>query len=215
MSGPSPTDPTINSWLYFRLLGSVSPGTIARGGVKGFKRETGWDIKKGKGTAGATLTLKDRPPCEGSITLQLVGPGGMYAFGRTAAIGGAGDQSNQGAQFSNDFSEWDQFVANVLSINPLIQQGLGGLAIYYPGLASIGLTAVVVKHYTGLEHVGKGLYHATIEMIEYGPPPAKSVVQTPASLSPDNPGDGSTAPAPQDPRIAALQQAIAAASRQP
>ena len=201
MAAPSPTSTAVNEWLYFRLLGTTSPGTIPRGGVRGFKRETGWDIKKGKGTKGATLTLKDQPPCHGSITLQLIGPGGFTSY----------SGQNQSTTASRDFLDWDFFVENVLSINPAIQQGLGGLAIYYPGFASIGLTAVVVAHYTGPEHVGRGLYHCVIDLIEYAPPPAVSIVQTPTSLKPDTNGP-TPAPKPQDPRIVALQQAIAAAA---
>ena len=192
----SPTVTDVNAWLYFKLLGTNSPGTIPRGGVRGFKRETGWDIKAGKGTKGATLTLKSQPPCKGSFILQLIGPGGFYAWGGP----------------STDFAQWDAFAANVLSINPTIQQGLGGLAIYYPGFASIGLTAVVVAHYTGPEHIGRGMYHATIDLIEYCPPPPVSIVATPTSLKPDNP-EAPGGPTPVDPRIAALQAAIAAANK--
>ena len=71
MSAPSPTlDPIKNSnlWVAFTLKGISSPGTIPKGGVKGFKRQTGWDKKKGKGTRGATLTLTSQPPVEGSFT---------------------------------------------------------------------------------------------------------------------------------------------------
>jgi hypothetical protein len=190
----TPTD--LNQWLWAFLKGTPTPGTIPRGGVRGFKRETGWDIKKGKGTRGATLTLKDQPPCEGSITLQLLGPGGFYGFG--------------GSLPSTDFAAWDSFVANVLSI-PAAQQKAEGLAIYYPSLIAIQLTAVVVKHFTPLEHMGKGMYHTEIQLIEWSPPPPVSIVSTPASKSPDNPGpDG---PPPVDPRIAALQAQIAAAEK--
>jgi hypothetical protein len=196
MSAPSPTVTDPNQWLFFKLLGTNSPGTIARNGVKGFKRETGWDIKKGKGTKGATLTLKDQPPCHGSITLQLIGPGGFY----------------QTSGPSTDFAAWDKFVSLVLSINPVIQQGLGGLSIYYPGFASIGLTAVVVAHYTAPEHVGKGLYHCTIDLIEFQPPPAVNITQTPASLKPNNNGAGGfVGPIAIDPRLQAALNKLNAA----
>lgn len=155
MSSPSTTVSPIsssNDWIYYVLAGQTSPGTIPnRGGIRGFKRETGWDIKHGKGTQGATLTLKTLPPVEGSIDHQLI--------------------------TDNDFANWDSFVINKLSISPAKQKA-AGLSIYYPGFASIGLTAVVVKHYTGPVHQGKGLYIATVEYIEWSKPPATSIVST-------------------------------------
>jgi hypothetical protein len=194
MSSPAPTVLDVNLWTYFLLRGSPSPGSIPRGGIRGFPRETGWDVKKGKGTKGATLTLKDQPPCEGSITLQLIGPGGFYATG----------------QPSTDFAQWDTFVSNVLAISPE-QQKAEGLAIFHPAFAAIGLTSVVVKHYTPLEHQGRGLYTATIQMIEWTAPPSVSIVSTVSSNAPDNATPDAVTP--QDPRITALQAQIAAASQ--
>lgn len=183
----------LSQWLYIVLAGMNSPGTIPRGGVKGFARETGWDIKMGKGVKGATLTLKTQPPCEGSIIFQLIGPGGFYNDG-TPSI---------------DFALWDTFAANVLAI-PVTQQQSQGLAIYYPQFSSINLNFVVVKKFAGPEHIGKGLYHARIELIEWSTPPAVSIVSTPSSAKPDAPD--TDVPAPVDPRITALQAQIAAAS---
>ncbi len=182
MSAPSPTlDPIKNSnlWHAFTLKGISSPGTIAKGGHKGFKRETGWDVKKGKGTKGATLTLTSQPPAKGSFTLQLF--------------------------TTQDFADWDAFVLNVLSIDPEIQKATG-LAIYYPGLSSIGVTEVVVAHYTAPEHMGKGMYHVTIDLVEWSQPPPANVTSTPDSTSPDA---DPTTPPQVDPRIAALQAQIA------
>jgi len=183
VSAPSPTlDPIKNSnlWHKFQLKGIDSPGTIPKGGVKGFARKTGWDEKKGKGTQGATLTLTSAPPVKGSITLQLFTP--------------------------TDFSDWDNFVTQVLSINPTQQQAQG-LAIFYPAFASIGLTTVVIESYSAPEHQGKGMYHVEIHLIEWQNPPATNITSTASSTAPDDGGSG--APTPVDPRIAALQQQIA------
>jgi hypothetical protein len=155
MSAPTPTvSPVgigINQWLTYSLGGQNAPGTIPRGGVRGFKRETGWDKKLGKGTQGATLTLKTMPPVEGEITSQLF----------TDA----------------DFENWDTFVANILSIQPSKQKATG-IPIYYPGFASIALVAVVIKDYTPPEHVGKGLYHVKVQLLEWQQPPPVSIVST-------------------------------------
>jgi len=186
MSAPSPTiDPIKNSnlWHKFQLKGVDSPGTIAKGGHKGFKRLTGWDEKKGKGTQGATLTLTSQPPAKGSFTLQLFTP--------------------------KDFEDWDSFVLQVLSIDPKQQQA-EGLAIFYPGLSSLGVTTVVVAHYTAPEHQGKGMYHVTIDLIEWVSPPATNITSTASSTAQDLPEN--TTPQ-QDPRVAALQAQIAALNK--
>lgn len=184
MAGPSPTISPIsnaNDWMYFTLNGVNSPGTIALGGVKGFKRATGWDIKKGKGTQGATLTLTTVPPVKGSFTLNLI--------------------------TDEDFANYDSFVSQVLSISPTQQQSQG-LTIFYPGFGPIGLTQVVVESYSTPEEVGgKRKYQVVIELLEWQPPPAASVVSTPSQTAPDKSGGGG--PAPVDPRITALMTQIA------
>jgi len=171
-----------NAWIQATLSGVPTPGTIARDGMRGFERKTGWDIKKGKGVQGATLTLKDAPPVVGSVTLQLV--------------------------TAQDFSDYDDFVEQVLSLSPTAQSA-NGLSWYYPEHSAIGLTTVVVQHYTGPKNKGGGMYHATFELLEWSPPPAVSIVKTVAATSPDNP-ESVVAPKPQDPRIAAREAQIAA-----
>ena len=176
-----------NAWMFFTLSGLASPGTIIRGGIKGFKRETGWDVKAGKGVKGATLTLKDKPPCEGTITLQLL--------------------------TGQDLTDWDAFVAQVLSI-PEENQQANGLAIFHPAFSSIGLTAVVVKNYTPLEEIKPGLYHVSIEFLEWSSPPATSIVATVASTAPDQePQLAAGVPPLKDPTVYA-QQVTASLMRQ-
>jgi hypothetical protein len=173
-----------NDWLQPQIGGVAVPGTLPRGGLRGFARKTGWDIKSGKGVAGATLTLKDAPPVEGVITSRLL--------------------------VADDFDAWDAFVASVLSIDPEAQK-TQGLAYYYPGHASIGLTAVVIQHYTGPEHQGGGVYHVTIEVLEWAPPPAQSIVSTVATTKPDV--DDPNTPPGVDPTVAAQQATIALLQR--
>lgn len=182
---PSPT-PTINpitdaqDWHTFLLAGVQSPGVIPPGGTEGFERPTGWDKKAGKGAQGATLTLTTQPPAEGTFTLQLA--------------------------TAQDFTDWDTFVENVLSIAPA-QQKASGLPIFYPEFSSIGLTTVVVEHYTGPKHVGKGMYHVKIKLIEWQPPPSTSVVSTVAHTEPDQSDDSQVTP--PDPEIDALEAQLA------
>lgn len=191
MAAPTPTlNPRSNSqlWTCFVLGGIASPGTIARGGVRGFKRETGWDKRRGKGTQGATLTLTTQPPSEGSFLLQLIS--GWDNLGKP----------------STDFEDWDAFVAGALAIQPAKQQA-NGLPIFYPGFTSIGLTAVVVVDYSPPMHVGKGLYIVEIKLCEWQKPPAVSIVQTVAKTAAAKAPDRT--PKQQNPEIVALEKEIA------
>lgn len=182
-----------NAWMFFTLNGVHSPGTIALGGMKGFKRNQGWDKKKGKGTQGATLTRTTIPPAEGTFTLNLI--------------------------TDDDFAAWANFVAQALAIDAKQQQEQG-LNVYHPAFEylSPALTTVVVEDYTiPMEHGGKRKYQVEIKLCEWQQPPPKSVVSTVAGSKPDQNPPG---PTPPDPRVAALQtqigllnQAIAAARR--
>lgn len=169
-------------WHNFTLVGILSPGTIPKGGIRGFKRKTGWDKQAGKGTQGATLILKTKPPVEGTITLQLI--------------------------TTQDFRDLDYFVANALAIDP-VKQKAEGLEVYYPGFSCIALTRVVVAHYGIPEHVGKGKYEFEIELIEWQKPPPVSIVQTPNTTAPNKQDPDSTVPV--DPRIQAGQDDVAEA----
>ncbi len=74
---PAPFVPPVASPIvsqdsdYVTIDGIVNPGIIAPGGISGFKRETEWDVKKGKGTKGGTTTLSQLPPAKGSIKFFL------------------------------------------------------------------------------------------------------------------------------------------------
>jgi hypothetical protein len=177
MGSPSPTiNPLTSStqWMYFTLNGVPSPGVIIKGGFKGFLRKTGWDEQKGKGTAGATLVLKTMPPSKGSFTLGL-----FRAFGNPGTYYGV-----------DDFGNFDTFVEQVLAIGPKEQQA-NGLAIFYPGLSSVGITKVVVEDYSPPVYAGRGMYHVTISLIEWQAPPPVSVVKVVQKSAPALPPPGS------------------------
>ena len=63
-------DPIANpeEWDTVSIAQTVSPGVCK---VGEFKRANEWDVKKGKGTVGGTLTYVGRPPAKGSITFRL------------------------------------------------------------------------------------------------------------------------------------------------
>ncbi len=171
-----------NAWMFFTLKGFASPGTIPRGGIKGFKRETGWDEANGKGSAGAQLILTKKPPCKGSIIVQLI--------------------------TGQDFTDWDNFVAQALAI-PEQNQKASGLAIFHPSFASIGLTTVVVKHYSAPMEQRPGLYYCTIEFIEWSAPPAQSIVATVSTTAPEQDDTAAGVPPQRDPLIYAQQFTVA------
>lgn len=180
-------------WSYFTIVGSRSPGAIPRNGIHGFDRETGWDKKKGKGTAGATLTLTDFPPAIGSIALQLWEP--------------------------QHFSEWAVFRA-LLKYTPGKRPGSAtaadALAIYHPSLAGLGIISVVTHKVSPERHMGNGLYIVTIDFIEWLKSTNASVVATAAQSKttgdPTKPGDK---PDPWLTRHQRNAQAMADAARTP
>jgi hypothetical protein len=175
MSSPQPTQPlpplapssaqiqsgfSYISWLYPQIGGQFCPGTLLPGeqGLKGFERKTGWDIKAGKGTKGATLTLKDLPPVKGTITMRLL--------------------------TANDLADYDSFVANVLSTDNEDQQA-EGLSYFYPGHMGIGLTTIVIEGWK-LQPMRGGVLHLVIDVIEWSQPPATSIVSTVVSTGREN-----------------------------
>ena len=207
MGSPAPTiapplstvsvvwDPTLvqNSWLFFTLCGWKSPGTIAVGGVRGFRRRTGWEKRRGKGSKGADLVRVTAPPCEGSILLNL--------------------------STEQDLKDWDNFVENVLTVDVPTNdsgQALEGLPIYYPAFSSVGLNTVIVEDYSPPEHRGKGLYQVEIRLCEWQAPPPQNISAGVGSTAADKPdpdeGDSgsvlgsNTKTPPPNPKAAAVAQ---------
>jgi len=166
-------------WHVVYITGQPSPGVIDVDGIEGFDRETGWDIKAGKGSQGATLTLKSKPPSQGKIRFL--------------------------AWLPQHFEEWVAFVP-LLKYQPDKSQDQA-LEIYHPALADVGIISVVVHKLGLFRHVGRGKYTRTIEFIEWTPPPKTSIVTTPTRAnvsSPKNvPGE------PPDPIADAQQAEIA------
>ena len=162
------------AWHTIILSGVKSPGVIPVDGIRGFKRETGWDVRRAKGQAGATLVRTNNPPSEGEIDFQLW----------------TGDH----------FFQWQQFVTAIQYQPSLfgkpgeISKIADAITIYHPSLAQpdIDITQVVIKHISPIRHVGQGLYVVTIEFIEWRPPPPVSVVsqttKADPSLGKDTPG---------------------------
>lgn len=165
---------------YIQIGERFSPGVISPGGIQGFKREIGWDIKRGKGASAATLTRKDIPPGEGSISFRF--------------------------WTDEQILEWETVFYPILKGNPSAKDADAAVIIYHPRLASVGMAQFVLKSAAPVLHVGSGVHETTIELIEWRPVPAKSIVATPASAK----GDAtSAAGTPPDTVADADQKAIA------
>lgn len=161
-----PISPFVNAkaWHKFLLGGSFSPGSITVDGVRGFGLKTGWDVKKGKGQLGATITLVEQPPVEGAFELQLIN-----------------DQ---------DYQDWIEFIP-VMAV-AADKQRAKGIDIWYAGFAGLDISAVLIREIPVPRHVGRGRYLVTIEMIQWLPPPPVSIVSTVNTSAPlqlNAPGD--------------------------
>jgi hypothetical protein len=156
--GSGGIDPIQNpqSWDVIVLAGVTSPGIIAE--MSGFDRVNGWQIKKGKGSDGGTLTYVQRPPAEGHIKFVL----------STAA----------------DFQAWASFRPLFL-YNPAKNAAASeqAVSIWHPALADLSISSVVTKKISPIRHMGKGKYEVTVDLIEFAPPPASNVVNTPTTTN--------------------------------
>jgi hypothetical protein len=140
-------------WCHVWIGDVRAPGFLKRGGLQGFDRKTEWDVKKGKGAKGATLSLIQQPPAEGSFTFMI--------------------------NSEEVFQQWAFFLP-LLRYDEQTGTAADAVDIYYPALAELGIRHVVTKQVGPLVHVGAMLYERTIEFIEWRPVPPLSIVSTPS-----------------------------------
>lgn len=165
------------SWDEFIVGQAIGPGRCE---VKGFKRSNEWDLKKGKGTVGATATYVGKPPAKGTVTFYL--------------------------WTKEHFTAWDIF-RKLLKYDPT-KKSVQAIDIYYPSLADIDVNSVIVEDIGAIEHEGKQLYSIVLSLIEYFPSPKKSAVGTPSGSTSTQ--AGTTPGTPPDPVADAQQREIAA-----
>lgn len=165
------------AWDVVEIGQVESPGMCK---VSGFKRSNEWDIKKGKGTVGATATYVGKPPAKGTIVFYLW----------TVA----------------HFHEWDEF-RPLLKYDPT-KKAVQAVDIWHPALADIDVNSVIVDDIGQIEHEGQQLYSITVSLTEYFPAPKKSAVGTPAGSTSTQ--KGTTPGTPPDPIADAQQAEIAA-----
>jgi hypothetical protein len=104
-----------NAWHHVVIAGIKTPG---KANVSGWARKNEYDSKKGKGTAGATQTLKAQPPASGTIDFWVWTDAQMrawdridarlaykpHATGTTPTPAATSEQQNQGQQFAQNTS---------------------------------------------------------------------------------------------------------------
>lgn len=161
-----------------KIDGVENPGIIAPGGISGFKRETEWDVKKGKGTKGGTMTLSQLPPAKGSIKFLLW------------------------SDFH--FEAWDTIYRARFKFDPT-KKTKNAVDIFHPALAKLDIHSVVTESIGPETPEGKGLWSITVELAEYLPPPPKNITSTPSGSGANGGKAGSTGKS--DDPIADAQQA--------
>ncbi len=136
------------SFDKIEIDGDECPGICV---LKGFKRPTEWDVKRGKGTKGGTVTLTQLPPAKGTATFSL--------------------------WLTEHFSAWATF-RRKFKYDPT-KKTANAVDIYHPWLADLDIISVVTESIGLIEHQGKGLYTIEVELLEYLPPPKASATSTP------------------------------------
>lgn len=164
---------------FAEIDGVENPGIIAPGGITGFDRETEWEVKKGKGTKGGTATLTQLPPAKGSIKFLLWLP--------------------------EHFEFWDTTFRKVFKYDPT-KKTKNAVDIFHPILAKQEIYSVVTEKIGPETPEGQGLWSIKVDLLEYLPPPKKTVTSSPSgSSSSSKSGAGSTGKS--DDPIADAQQA--------
>lgn len=139
-------------WDTVTISGNVSPGICE---VSGFERAHEWDVKKGKGTQGATITYVGRPPAKGTVKFYL--------------------------WTAKHFDQWDTFVP-LFKYDPT-KQSVQAFSMYYPSLDDIDLFQFVCEGIGAIVHEGKQLYSCTVKLLEFFPAPKASAVSTPVKAT--------------------------------
>jgi hypothetical protein len=159
---------------YVTVAGQVSPGLCV---VSGAGLKEGWEIKTGKGIAGATLTRTHRPPIEFSLEFTLWDEGSWDA--------------------------WEAFEP-VFEYDPVKKIG-NAVSISHPLLSLRHITSAVTKEIGQRTHHGGGLWTVKIDMIQYSPPAKKNATGTPTGATSSSSGGG-TAPGANTPQPTAQDE---------
>lgn len=131
------------AYNHIILAGVRSPGIVRK--ITGHDRKVGWDIKKGPGQSGASMTRTSEEPVPFTVEIYLAD--------------------------REDFDAWPAFLALINSTvsGPTPK----ALDCYHPDLVEQGISSVVKDTSFGTEHDGLGGQIKRVRLIEYRPPKAK------------------------------------------
>lgn len=131
-----------------------SPGYCV---LSGFERKHEFDVKKGKGTKGSTITFTQLPPAEGEIEFFLWDDGTL----------GTGH---------DHFAEWAAFVP-LLKYDPT-RKKIEAIQIWHPALDDLDISSVVCLEIGMLTRTKDLMFSSKCKFLEYTPPPKGSAVGT-------------------------------------
>ncbi len=172
-------NPLSNPEIYDKVEidGEECPGIIES--ISGFKRETEWEVKKGKGTKGGTATLTQLPPMKGSIKFLL--------------------------WKTSHFDAWNTTFRARFKYDPT-KKTKNAVDIFYPALANLDCSSVVTEGIGPETKEGKGLWSITVDLLEYLPAPPKTITSSPNGSTSTGSGKAGASGKSDDP-IADAQQA--------
>ena len=124
------------------LAGQRSPGVVK---ISGHDRKIGWDVKKGPGQSGASMTRTSEDPVEITLTFYLASP--------------------------EDIEAWPAFDGLIRS--SVSGAAPKALDVYHPDLVMNRISSLVLSSFGGVVHDGKGGQTITVKMMEYKPPKPK------------------------------------------
>lgn len=165
-------------WQAIYIAGHKSPGLAI---VKNASRGNEWDVKRGKGAKGATITYTGDVPAEFSVEIQLWKP--------------------------QHYADWLSF--QTLLAYDASKKKIQAIQISHPSLATQQITAVVTKKVTCPEQREPGLYIVTIDFLEFRVPKANAT-GTPNGAPPAPPPGGKVVGDTPDPVGDAQQKQIKA-----
>jgi hypothetical protein len=125
-----------------KLAGKWSPGFVK---FSGHELAAVWDVKKGNGIKGASMTLKEIPPIEFSATFSL--------------------------PTAEDAAEWNAFRDLIKST--IASSQTKALDIEHPDINELDIASVVMRSLGGRARDGQGGQTITVKFQVYAPPQKK------------------------------------------
>lgn len=179
--------------LYYRCkIGGVdNPGVIARGSPSGWGILSEYDVKKGKGADGATITDTGDPPPTGKIKFLLWRHG-------------VNDTGNPDPSVPNDFDDWNKYVLMLRGA----RRNKQALDIVHPIINQCEVRSIVIKEIGQMTEEGGGLWSVELDCLKWVPQPV-AAGGTPGGSNDKDPNDPNaqpTDPNPNDPNAAAKQE---------